>query len=117
MINELYENLSTSYNGAIDGINLMVSSLYDALISVIDIDDPDVKMELLQAFRSTYDTANETSISSLSSAIRALNGHVLNNTQYFTIDAYLSGESITVSQSWADANSAIGHPISSENIA
>lgn len=114
--NELYQDLSTSYGGAIDGVNLMISYLYAGLISVIEIDDPDVKMELLQTFRSVYDTANESSISSFFPAIISLNNHILNNTQYLTIDAYLSGEGLTVTQSWADANSSIGHPISLGNI-
>jgi len=115
-INELYQDLSTFYGNAIDSLDLMTLSLYNGLISVIEIDDPDVKMELMQTFRAVYDNANSTSVSSLLPVVRTLNNYILDNTDYATIDAYLLGEEIFVSQSWADVNALVGHPVSPGNI-
>lgn len=112
----IYNDLSTQYGDAANSIDTMVLSLYNALVSVIEIDDPDVKMELLQAFRSVYDTAKNGSLTSLLPVVRRLNNYILESTGNSDINDFLSSENLVVNQSWADINAIIGFNINNEHI-
>jgi hypothetical protein len=94
----------------------MVSGLYDGFLNVVFIDDPDVKMELLNAFQGTYEQAQFGATNGLLSATRRLNSYILNTTDYRTIDDFLQAEGIVVSQDWADLSEAAGAPINSSYI-
>ena len=94
----------------------MVASLYDGFLSVVYINDPDVKMELLNAFQGTYDIARLGATNGLISSTRRLNSYILNSTSYRTINAFLDAEGLVVSQDWADLSEAAGDPIDSAYI-
>lgn len=112
----IYQDLSELYGHASANINSMIAGLYDGLVNVILIDEPDVKMDLLDAFRATYDYARNGSVNTLLPAARRLNAYIINSTTYEAIDDFLSGEALLVSQEWAELSARSGYPIDGANI-
>tara|TARA_B100001778_G_scaffold334984_1_gene350358 strand:- start:28859 stop:29146 length:288 start_codon:yes stop_codon:yes gene_type:complete len=94
----------------------MVAGLYDGLLNVILIDDPDVKIELFDTFRATYDANRIGATNSLLPAARRLNAYILNSTTYETIDEFLADQGVFVTENWADLSERVGSPISASYV-
>lgn len=115
---ENYVSIATSYANARDAVLSSVSYLFEAVYTIVQIDVIEPEVDLLGEFFQSYqiNTATFRSPVSFLSAVRRLNNHVLNRSDFTTVDAYLTDAVVTVPQTWADLSLAAGYQISSGNI-
>ena len=113
-----YLDIANYYANARDQIIGAKEFLFDAVYKIVMLQEITPEVELLNTYWDSYlinTDVLESDVLQLS-AVRALNLHILNNTDYVSIDAYLTGEGFQVPQAWADLSAASGFPISAANI-
>jgi len=114
---DTYREISHFYGYIKRQIDATSDSLYSGLQEIIAITDPDVKIDLLQAFESVYVSFGETSsYSALLSATRTLNQHVLRFTQRDSLNEFLSNNGIIVSSDWVVLSELVGFSIDPSNV-
>lgn len=109
-----YVSLATAYASARDQQLTIKDYLFDAVYSIVLLQEIHPEVDLLNEFYDSYQV-NATVLTApqtLLQAVRRLNNHVLNRSNYSTIDNYLSGEGVTVPRRWAELCSATGFIIS-----
>ena len=112
----LSDYLAASKATLLDAKNAAYSAVYDIAL----YDDIGISIDLLSPFFSSYEamTTSTQFNSSLASAVRALNNHVIRRTRG-TLDAFLDsgGAGATVDPLFAAMSAELGFTISSGNIA
>lgn len=115
---EKYRDLAVLYANARAQILGSKDYLFDAVYEIVLLQAVQPEYDLLPVAYDTY-TVNTDLLrgtSNLLQFVRSLNNHVLNNSNYATIDAYLAATSTTVPQEWADLCAIAGFTISPANI-
>jgi len=97
---------------AIDLIDLMEGEIED--LSVLNEPVDRIKTNIAEI--ETKLNTRFTTENSISSFVRALQLHVLDNTIYTNINDYLNEFGIKVGQLFADVSARVGYPIYSSNI-
>ncbi len=113
-----YLDLANFYANARDQILGAKDFLFDAVYEIVLLQSVTPEVELLRTFWDSYlinTNILQSDVLQLA-AVRVLNQHVLSNTTYTNIDAFLSAEGIEVPQSWADLCSDAGFTVSAGNI-
>mgnify|MGYP001177243216 CR=1 FL=1 len=107
----IYKIVSDIYGQATKAIEEGFDSIFFGLQNVVEIDDPDVKMELLASFRDTYNRFDNGRYNSLVSAAKRLNQHALNSSDEENINEFLSIAGYLVSRDWANLSAISGYEI------
>jgi|GEM_PF-3762965 len=110
-ISTVYQQLSEHYANAVSSINDSVNSLYNALVIVTSIEDPDVKIELLDTFESTWNAVKSGPTRPLISAAARLNNYIVTRAGYTSVNSFLNDVDYQVSSSWAALSADAGTPI------
>ena len=108
-----YRNLADQLADARDSMASISTYALDAVYDVVMLQDVDQEIDLLYEFWDTYVLSTESFgiPSSLLTAVRALQKHVLVRGGYDDIDDYLTDVGGTVPQSFADMSEAAGYPV------
>lgn len=110
-----YVSIATSYANARNAVLSSVGYLFEAVYTIVQLDDIAPEVDLLSEFYSSYQINTDLFRSPVSflSAVRRLNNHVLNRGGYTTVGAYLTAEGVsTVPQAWIDLSDAAGYDLS-----
>jgi len=107
----IYESLSQSYGHAAQNLDNSVESLFFGLETVISIDDPDVKIELLDAFRDVWVDVSTGTTNALLSSVRRLNDYAVRRSSYDNLNDFIEGQEISISSAYANLSAATGVPI------
>tara|TARA_Y100000034_G_scaffold87954_1_gene105515 strand:+ start:4023 stop:4394 length:372 start_codon:yes stop_codon:yes gene_type:complete len=114
-----YVTLADKISSARVQLKDTVQDIFDAVYEVVQLNSIDKEIDLLSPFFNVYRVANDSykQTTTLDAGIRAINNHVLRRSTHATLDAYLSGEGVQVTQTFADLSTSLGFPISdSSNI-
>ncbi|NJL70429.1 MAG: hypothetical protein HC888_01865 [Candidatus Competibacteraceae bacterium] len=113
-----YAAIATFYANGYDGQVGSNDYYYDAVYTIVLLDSVQPSVDLLNVFWNTHLIMKDVlySKSSLLSPVRAINNHVLQNSAFDTIDAYLAAAAVKVPQTWADLCAEAGVTISAGNI-
>lgn len=108
-----YSSIATSYANARDKAVSAVGYLFDAVYTIVLLQDLLPEVDLLQEFYNSYLINNDLLKSPVNfmPAVRSLNNHVLNRSSYSDIDTYLDAASQTIPQTWADLSASAGFVI------
>ena len=107
----IYKIVSDIYGQASRSIETAFDETFFGLDSIIDINDPDVKMELLGIFRDTYESFEPLRIRNLLPATKTLNRYALNVSGESSINDFLMKGDIKVDRDWAVLSGIGGYPI------
>ena len=114
-----YREIAVAYGNARTQVLGAKQFLFDAVYTIVLLDQVQPEVDLLSVFWDTYsinlDTLQAPTL--LLSAVRSINQHVLREGGFADIDTYLEdGAGILVPQTWADLCDAGGFPIAAGNI-
>jgi len=107
----VYQQISDHYANAVSSINASVDALYNALVIVTQLDDPDVKIELLDIFEATWNAMKSGPTRPLISSAARLNTYIVTRTVYTSVNSFLDDVSYQVSSDWAALSADAGTPI------
>ena len=108
---DTYQLVSGIYGQAVKAFEDGFDNIFFGLQNIVEIDDPDVKMELLASFRDTYNRFDNGRYNSLASAAKKLNQHVLNISNKSSINDFLAMAGYLVSRDWANLSAISGYEI------
>lgn len=109
-----YLSIAADYDLAYESLLGPSSYLYDAVYSVVLLQDVLPEVDLVNPFYNAYSVGSSSDVpSSWISAVRAINQHVLTRGGYSDIDTYLGAS--TVPQNWATLSALAGYQI--DNVA
>lgn len=108
-----YRGIARNYSNARTTMLDSKGYLYNCVYSIVQSDDVTVNVDLLSPFWNTYlfNKVQAESTQGLLEAVRAINAHVLRETTFDDIDAYLTAGGVTVPQTWADLSAEVGYAI------
>jgi len=113
-----YETIATQYANARTSVLASVDYLFDAVYTIVQLDEIEPEVDLLTEFWNSYQINSDLFRNPVSflSAVRRINNHVINRSSYTTLDAWLAGEAGTVPQAWATLSAAAGYTIDASRI-
>ena len=108
-----YKILADDLAEARDSTSISKDFLFDAVYEVVMLQALYPEIDLLQSFWDTYNTEMNQIASSipLLGAVKVLQKHVLNRSEYATIDDYLGAEGITVTATFQSLSALAGYTI------
>jgi hypothetical protein len=114
-----FNDIATYYATARTNVQGASTYLLNACTTIVSSDVIEPNIDLLPTFYNTYLSIHYELVSDARylSAVRAINNHVLQRTDFDDIDAYLEDTGATVPQGWADLSTQVGSTISVSNIA
>jgi len=116
-----YQSLINDYADARQQTLSAIDYLETAVQTVVDLDVLEPELDLLRPFYDTYLLASDTwgSTTTYNAAVRALQNHIINRSDYDDVDDWLNAQSISyrVPYYWAELSEAAGFPYSAGNIA
>ena len=86
-----YDTLSTQLGTARTAMLGAITNIYNNVVTVAELDDVEATLDLLQPMYAAYQLAdnNLRSINNFTSAITALNNHVVRRGNYTTVNDFL----------------------------
>lgn len=111
-----YLAIAQSYADARTSILASITSLFDAVYLIVQLNDIDPSVDLLQDFANSYQINADQLRSPVTmlSAVRRLNNHVLNRGGYTDLASFFDDTSVgitVVPDAWADLCKAAGYDI------
>jgi len=112
-----YKTLADYYSSARDRVLLVNDDLFDAVYSVVLLNEIMPEVDLLNSLWNTYlNAANLTETpNSILGAVRSLNAHVLVRGGYDDINEYFAantGLPLTIDATWQSLSEDVGYDIS-----
>ena len=110
-----YKTLSEYYSSARDRVLLVNDDLFDAVYTVVLLDELMPEVDLLNVFWTSYLVSANAyeSPSSLMAAVRALNNHVIVRGGYADINAFFAANpGLFVDTTWQVLSAEAGYDIS-----
>ena len=116
-----YKTLADYYSSARDRVLLVNDDLFDAVYSVVLLDEIMPEVDLLNSFWQTYLNASNLTETpnSILGAVRSLNAHVIVRGSYDDINEYfaanttaIAGGPLTIDATWQSLSADVGYDIS-----
>ena len=84
-----YETIATQYANARTSVLASVDYLFDAVYTIVQLDEIEPEVDLLTEFWNSYQINSDLFRNPVSflSAVRRINNHVINRSSYTTLDA------------------------------
>jgi len=113
-----YEQVATQYASARNAVLSSVSYLFDAVYTIVQLDEIEPEVDLLTEFWNSYQINSDLFKNPVTflSAVRRINNHVINRSVYNTLDSWMAAEGVTVPSTWADLSGAAGYTIDPSRI-
>jgi len=113
-----YEQVATQYANARNSVLSSVSYLFDAVYTIVTLDEIEPSVDLLTEFWNSYQINSDLFRNPVTflSAVRRINNHVINRSIYTTLDLWMAAEGVNIPEAWADLSNAAGYTIDPSRI-
>lgn len=108
-----YQKISEIMSFALDAMSQRDVELLGAVTTIVGIEDDDgeIKMDLLKDFNITRVFHEQQGETTIVPSVRKINQHILNRTDFNSIDDYLEFFGLAVYQEWKNLSDAVGFTI------
>ena len=112
-----YKSIADSYASARDKITTAADDLFDAVYTIVLLDEIEPSVDLLSTFYSVYNYYNDQNISAgqMTSAVRAINSHVIQRSGEANLNAWLAtktpASTDALDPTWQDLSAEAGYTV------